>query len=60
MNDFIGQCFQVDLADDYGCVGFKGTIKAVHVPFIVFHTDNEDMIVNERYIKTMIPRKIDL
>lgn len=57
MDEFLGQSFQVDLADDYGCIGFKGKVISVHGNFIVFLTKGGELIVNEKYIKTMSPRE---
>lgn len=57
MEEFLGQTFKVDLADDYGCAGFMGTITAVHGAFMVFKTPTGEMIVNEKYIKSMLPRE---
>jgi hypothetical protein len=57
MKEYVGQCFQVELAADYGCVGFKGKVISVNEDFVVFSTDNGPFIVNIRYIKTLTPRK---
>jgi len=57
MKEYVGQCFQVELAADYGCVGFKGKVVSVNGDFVVFSTDNGPLIVNVHFIKTLMPRK---
>lgn len=57
MDEYIGQSFQVELADGNGRMGFRGKVVSVNGPFVVFETFNGSLIVNSAYIKTMCPRQ---
>lgn len=57
MDEYIGQTFQVELADNFGCIGFKGKVDKVNGDFILFKTSGGLLLVNIRYIKTMSPRQ---
>lgn len=56
MEDFIGQTFQIELAEGGACLGFKGKLLKIEGDFALFETMNGKLLVNYHFIRTMMPR----